>query len=390
MKRSLFILMFSLVLYKSLPLLACTGVVVSNDELTLVANNEDYINPLTKIWFIPAQSGKHGCIFFGFDDYYPQGGMNNQGLFFDGFSTEPLKVTGSIHRERYNGYLVEKVMHECTTVKEVIAIFNKYNLDFLERAMLFFADKSGDSVIIEGDEFVRKKGHYQIVTNFYQSKLKPADYSCERYKTAKKILEESDEISVDLCLRILDATHQDFIQFGTLYSNIYDLKKCIINLYYFHDFTKKITIDLKKELAKGKHFYDLPSLFPKNKAAESFKKSALSGLNKRIEKRRWTKANPKEFKIFTGSYQMEQNPFSLEKIYIYEDNNRLFIDNLKRPEAKELIPYSEESFYYYFFSYDYKVTFHKNEHGIVTGALIEDGRNLHLNMKKLPPLEGPI
>lgn len=67
MKRFLFIFMISLVLLYSFPLFACTGFIVSNDELTLIGNNEDYINPLTKVWFIPSADGKYGCVFFGFD-----------------------------------------------------------------------------------------------------------------------------------------------------------------------------------------------------------------------------------------------------------------------------------------------------------------------------------
>ena len=44
------------------------------------------------------------------------------------------------------------------------SLFKKHNLAFLTNAMLMFADKHGDSVIIEGDEFLRIEGDHQVVT----------------------------------------------------------------------------------------------------------------------------------------------------------------------------------------------------------------------------------
>ena len=32
----------------------------------LGGNNEDYYNPLTKVWFIPAEAGTFGRVYFGF------------------------------------------------------------------------------------------------------------------------------------------------------------------------------------------------------------------------------------------------------------------------------------------------------------------------------------
>ena len=86
--------------------------------------------------------------------------------------------------------------------------------------------------------------------------------------------EENDEksitVSIDHFRRILAAVHQEGNYVNTLYSNIYDLKKKLVYLYHFHNFENKLIIDLKEELKKGKHSYDLPSLFPKNYAADTF------------------------------------------------------------------------------------------------------------------------
>ena len=63
----------------------CTVVVKANQETILVGNNEDYIEPRTKIWLHPASAEAFGSMIWGFDRFlYPsQGGMNEQGLFID-------------------------------------------------------------------------------------------------------------------------------------------------------------------------------------------------------------------------------------------------------------------------------------------------------------------
>src|SRR5687767_2709878 len=62
---------------------ACTIFILTDDRRALFCNNEDYSNPKTRIWFIPGESGRHGCVYFGFDDDWGQGGMNTEGLAFD-------------------------------------------------------------------------------------------------------------------------------------------------------------------------------------------------------------------------------------------------------------------------------------------------------------------
>jgi len=171
MKKSLIIAILLLIVLTSAPLLACTAFFASQGDKVLVGNNEDYINPITKIWFEPAEDKKYGRVYFGFDNFWPQGGMNDQGLFFDGFATRQKKIKISMYKPKYQGNLIDKVMAECASVEEVINIFDRYNLQFMKKFMLMFADKTGVSAIIEGDVVIRKKGRYQVITNFYQSEI---------------------------------------------------------------------------------------------------------------------------------------------------------------------------------------------------------------------------
>ena len=228
--------------------------------MILAGNNEDWFDPKTKMWFVPAENGNFGRVYFGFDNFYPQGGMNEKGLFFDGFATELTEVVNSKGKPYFRGNLADHAMATCTTVDEVIALFQAYNLEHFKNGMLMFGDASGKSVIIEGDDFVLKNGDFQVCTNFYQSKTNPEDIDCWRYLKATELLKANSYVSVELCKSVLEAVHVDF----TRYSNIYDLKQKKIYLYHFHNFENVVEIELKTELKKGGRSYNIASLFPEN------------------------------------------------------------------------------------------------------------------------------
>lgn len=275
MKRFIMLVIIMSALVPGSSLYACTGFCIAKGDTVLFGNNEDWKDPDTKVSYVPAEKGKYGRVYFGFG--YPEGGMNEKGLVFDGFATSPNKVKNSLDKPNFPGCLpgclIDKVMSECATVDEVLEIFDKYNLAFMERAMYLFADEYGNSAIIEGDNVVRKKGKYQVCTNFYQSETKKEDINCGRYKIATAMFEEADDISVDLGKRVLAATHNE-APYPTVYSNVYDLKRKIVYLYHFHNFQNEVVIDLKAELAKGARRIDLPDLFPKTFVAENFKNAS--------------------------------------------------------------------------------------------------------------------
>ena len=248
-----------------LPAPACTGICAKSKNLVLVGNNEDWSNPRTRVWFVPAEKGAYGRMFVGFDNGFPQGGMNDQGLFFDGFATPHLEVAPTPDRELYFGNPATKALAECATVDEVVRLFDKYARP--NRAVLFFADRHGDAVAIEPEAAVRKKDWFFVQTNFYQSRTPPGTETCPRFKIATRMLEESrGAISVDLFRRILAATHQEG-NAPTQYSNIYDLTARVMYLYHFHNFENVVRIDLAEELRKGPHKLEILALFPPTHAA---------------------------------------------------------------------------------------------------------------------------
>ncbi len=150
------------------PAVPCTIFKLTQGARTLVGNNEDWENPRTRAWFRVAEAHKHGRVFFGFDDGWAQGGMNDEGLFFDWVAG--YKVDGwlpSPARRNYTGNLCVKMLEECATVEEAVALFRRYNERAFAYARMMVVDRTGASAIVgwkDGDLLVlRPSGAYQVM-----------------------------------------------------------------------------------------------------------------------------------------------------------------------------------------------------------------------------------
>lgn len=247
----------------------CTIVTMAKNGVVLAGNNEDYTEPRTKIWFIPASKEAYGRVYVGFDhapihDRF-QGGMNDQGLFMDMNAVNPTGWQGDSNKPAFRGDIVEQILSYFSTVDEVVEFFKQHDIPNLNTIRIPVADAKGNSVIIEWGkrqlQFLFKEGCYQISTNFIQSNYEnPEEYPCQRYKIADRILRNAKTASVDVIRSVLSATHFEYFS-QTLYSNICDLKKKRIHLYFFHNFEEEVVFDLAKELKKGEAAYQIPSLF---------------------------------------------------------------------------------------------------------------------------------
>ena len=258
------------VVVSSPALRACTAFcATTKDGAVLVGNNEDWFNPHAKLHFIPAAPGAYGRMFVSFEDLFPFGGMNERGLWFDGFATPPVRPDTTL--PSYSGEIVLDAMAKCATVEEVVRLFSQYNRAFLSEATLMFADASGDAASIEANAIVRKKGAQFVQTNFHQSHATATPD--QRFTTATEMLDRAGHVAtVELFRDILSATHQGGSA-PTQYSNVYDLRSRTMSLYYFHDYSRVVTLRLDDELKKGERVVDIPALFPPNAAAEQFAKT---------------------------------------------------------------------------------------------------------------------
>jgi hypothetical protein len=258
MKKSITLLITLLVLiFNSFNASACTIFNASENNMTLVGNNEDWTDKDAKVWFLPSDVKKYGRVYFGFFNADPQGGMNDQGIFIDFIAKSPIKLAPS----DFTGSLIEKVLEECSTLNQALDICRKNIARCLGYGDFMIVDQLGNSAVISWNwntntiQIDQKDGKYLLI-GYGESILKP-------------VFETGDlDISVKYFQELLDNAHQENLAYSrdqTIYSNVYDLKNKKVYLNYLHDFKYTIEFDLNTELQKGKHLYDLFSIFPQNK-----------------------------------------------------------------------------------------------------------------------------
>lgn len=254
----------------------CSLIKITKDGKTLVANNEDYIFPNVKMSVEPAEAGKFGVIYFGNDDnyilrtkysdFFPQGGINEAGLMFDYFSANSAICSDTVKKPAINDDLVKEIMKNCSNVKQVKEIFEKYcTCDY---AIAFFTDKNGDYLIVDNGRIMIGNDKKYVQTNFHHWEKS----NCWRYDTAWTLINRSYNFSVDFCVKVANAMHQEYSMGGTQYTYIGDLDKGLIYLYYYHDFKNVKIFNIKEELKKGKRVIYIPDIFPGNlKGSENVK-----------------------------------------------------------------------------------------------------------------------
>jgi tetratricopeptide (TPR) repeat protein len=264
---------------------ACTIFIGSNGRTTLVGNNEDFTPSLdTYIWLRPKMSQANGYIFWGFNEKKPEGGMNDHGLFIDAAALPAaIPINRDPNKPEFQGYLTETILRECTTVADVINWVKKYNLTWQEKAQLLVADRSGDYAVIHANYIIRKTTCFFALTNYSQLDTAYRNFSCWRRNTAYKYLANGN-ISVERFRDVLSKTAQTELYNATVYSQVCDLKKGVVYLYRFHDFSKCDTIHLAKMLLKGKQDIEIRSLFPKRIGdtvlAETKKSSVIAAIRR--------------------------------------------------------------------------------------------------------------
>jgi hypothetical protein len=151
-------------------------------------------------------------------------------------------------------------METCSTVEEVLTIFDQYNLDFMADFQYFIVDCFGNSAIIEGDEIINRETNYQVITNFLQSNPGHGWYPCWRYNIAVNMLENMEQLTVGYFTSICEATHQEGA-YPTVYSYVNDLQNNIMYLYHYYNYDNVVIIDVNEEISQGEHSYYLPNLF---------------------------------------------------------------------------------------------------------------------------------
>ena len=153
-------------------------------------------------------------------------------------------------------------MHSYSNVIEVKEHLSKIDLSILDNSMLVFVDRSGQYLVVEGDELNLGNDAEQSFSNFYPSQTSnPEKVNISFYQKGLKHLKESEsKANLDYCSSVMNNFQQNITQ----YTTIYDLQKGIIRLYHHQNFDDFIELNLAEELKKGEHNLSIPELFPKD------------------------------------------------------------------------------------------------------------------------------
>jgi pimeloyl-ACP methyl ester carboxylesterase len=266
---------------------SCTIFTASFGSTVLYGNNEDYRIPKTYYWVEPAGENTYGGVFLGFDNFFPQGGINEKGLAFD-FNALPEAPLNPHNELPDRGDIMKELYQTCATVEEAIALAEKYNWGSSIRWQVLLADATGDAVVVSAGPdgelaFTRKPegDGYLVSTNFNRANPKNTyrgGYPCWRYNKAVEMLEKiksEKDLTVDYFKSILDACHVEGAVGNTLYSNVFDLKNGVIYLYYWHQFYETAIIKVADEIKKNQPPTRIKELFSQEtvkRAEEEFQK----------------------------------------------------------------------------------------------------------------------
>jgi len=259
---------------------SCTIFTASFGDTVLFGNNEDWINPNTYYWVVPPTSEDYGVVYFGFDNFWPQGGINEKGLAYDVNALPKAALNPHPELPKVKNPFSE-FLRKCSTVEEVIDRVKSHSWESAWRAQLHVADRTGDAVIISAGPdgeiaFTRKqKGNgYLVSTNFNRANPKNGRYPCWRYDTAVTMLEkiqDEGDLTADYFRSILDSVHQEGPSANTVYSNAFDLKHGIIYLYHWHQFDEVVTLNVAEEIAKAPSPTPIRDLFSQDTIDQALK-----------------------------------------------------------------------------------------------------------------------
>ncbi len=207
-----FVVFLYLVLWRAQSLTACTIVTLAAGQQVLIGNNEDWTDPRSRMWFVPAEEGEYGRVLFGFAKRFVQGGINEKGLFLDANALDPPGWQPDPSKPVFEDEINEYILAHCATVEDAIAFFNEYSV-FLGGGKFVIADAKGESITVEwaegSDRITRRKGAYQISTNIPQWSIVPGKVADDRYNIAEQVLLQRSDVSVDTLRGVLAATHKN-------------------------------------------------------------------------------------------------------------------------------------------------------------------------------------
>jgi hypothetical protein len=248
----------------------CSAFIAADgQEVYMGGNTDDYPRLDAECYAVPSVNGKYGHIILNtLRDYYlPMNGMNEEGLFFDMAGTPQNLWKASPEKKNYNGYLHEKMLQDCATVKDAVKLYSEYNAPHLQWGHIMVVDSTGDSVIIEWDSdndnvaFIRKEQgeKYQLMTNFFLLHPELGAWPCQRYERAKEMLDNTENYNWEFFRQVhIEALQQS----STTYTTIAAPVTRNVYVFFLHNYEEYAIFNVFEELnspSVGQHtiFTDL-------------------------------------------------------------------------------------------------------------------------------------
>ncbi len=278
------------------PVAGCTVITISKGDSVFFCGNDDFVNPDSYYWVEPGDSSRYGVIWIGKTDD-PQQGVNEKGLAYDGNGLPRVDVNPHSERipvagEYYHHYCMQ-IMHECSTVEEVIRWVGLHQRPPYMHDQLHFADRTGDAVIISAGKdgemvFTRKApgDGFLVSTNFnVANPSNGMDYPCWRYDKARELLGQmlagEGPVTWRDATNVMDAVHVAGSSGWTLETMVADMVNGKVYIYYFYQYDHPVVLDVKYELANPRTPGPLSMMYPeevRKEAAKRYREASRSNM----------------------------------------------------------------------------------------------------------------
>ena len=253
----------------------CSMYKVTKDGKTFVGCNEDAWRTSPRIWFESA--GKNaiygaaftGSRFDGSNGFAPQSGMNESGLSFSRLASFTPRRRANCKKPPILNQtnFLKHILHSCRTVEEVQRYVSRFDRSTFMEDVLIYIDKSGKYLIVEPYSTQIGYENTYVLSNFCPSITSQKEaLKLNRYRKGIELLNSKVDTTLVFLRSLSDSMHvcRPKIGDGTLLTSIWNLNDGKIHLYFYHDYRKRRTFDLRDELQKGDHLLFIDDLFPIN------------------------------------------------------------------------------------------------------------------------------
>jgi hypothetical protein len=219
----------------------CSIFKYSYNGKTFFCGNEDWSAKDPAIMTMRQTETHYGIVLLGWKSYlphYPQAGINSHGLCFD-WAVVPSQNYQFIQgKENLSINSTIEILKNCKDITDVLEYIEDYNFSHLAEEHIMFADREGNSCVIEYTKGERRilvnTSMSQYITNFNLTDPDAGWYPCPRYQTLETTLNTpglDDNILVD----ILNRVHQEEA-YPTIYSYIFNLEAMTVRIFYNHQY----------------------------------------------------------------------------------------------------------------------------------------------------------